>query len=348
MKRMFLFCIFVLALGVQADEVQDSNAPDDSLQFEIHLDDPVKNPYLPDPEIKYTTQFKLRERSRVRLTWPENDWKQLPNWNRFSDSQKQLMLKYPTQIVVRGGNPYHLYNLYAVSESDLRLLVLGLLERYDLAVSQRLDDLKANQIEKEERLRTLDEKMLQLEQDREAQKQIALNVIASYKAKVPCVFGDNDTSAASQHASKNADEVSFHIREIEIELIGLNAKQAAIDAALGPKERESEIAEKFGITSVKSDLQLTLERSLVILETDRAAALARKSAYEQTFNQAKTVVDVVREYDRIRREIPECRRNQSEINKKLEVLKSKIEHPPLQMRPAEIERNKVIIQPVVH
>ena len=215
-----------------------------------------------------------------------------------------------------------------------------------LAVINRLDSIAASRFEAvEEEIKKHGATLLETAKKRpvlETQyKESRLKVAETSKSYSQSNYDLAETGDhLFKHAVKTRDDVGSHLREVRFELLGLTAKQEAIESFKNSKKT-------MRSTTMRETL-LKLNQLLVINEIERVGALARESAYQEAFGQAKALVDAVlaRESVRAQLDTNDARRRTAE--KQLKIREKQFKSPPGERKPVEVNRNLIRIMPVRH
>ncbi len=343
MKRTIIIIVLVLSLGSQLVWSQELNESQNELIFETLHDNPYDRSVV--TEANYVVELHLPLRSSLYVPESLEQW---CGYQEFSEDQQRLIKLYPGYIAPNhySTQSYSVYHILAVSEEDVPLLVSSVLKSDVQLINQELEGFKAETISWEEGLKENEFLLPQLEQDLDKWQKTIPEAIAAYKANVSCVFEDSDEPSALSHATKNADDVSVHIREVEFELIGLDAKLNAIETIF--KEKQGTMSRRVSLTC---NNEPELDRLLATLEIERAGALARKAAYEKTFEQAKAVIEVIHTRDQFEEKVSLCQASIGNARYHVDRFSSRIEglsRVIQNTRPLKILDNKVFIYPVVH
>ncbi|UCF17865.1 MAG: hypothetical protein JSW59_10445, partial [Phycisphaerales bacterium] len=140
----------------------------------------------------------------------------------------------------------------------------------------------------------------------------------------------------SSHVKKSMEEFARNLRTADFELVGLNARIDLIDKY------------KTGGEITDQATLIKLNQMLIADEIERAGVLARRSAYEAAFRQAKELNDTITarnkaslQKSRLEVELKSAQNNSSKMERILA-------EPKPDMRPVEVYENKVTIHPVEH
>ena len=287
-------CLFV----VSAVYAEQSERAKRQLRYEVSTT-PIELPSQ-FPEAKYIGYIHVRE-DRSLQCW--RDWiKTMPQWKEMSGAQRQFINKlwndyeykkhttrvdqgYP--VSSKGHNTPRgtlTYRVIAVSEEDVRKMAAAVVEVLDhLARLQRENNLK--DLERTRNIVAEAETILpKLEEEVKHLRTVADKRTAEY---IEANYGIEIKETIREHARKSMVDLSYNLRLVNFELIGLQAKIDSI--------------EKYQVSGKidRHETLIKLEQMDIAAEIERAGVLAKKGAYETAFKQAKELYDVIKSKDNV-------------------------------------------------
>jgi hypothetical protein len=349
-SRLTVWLALCLIQVILAQDSQDAKQPQRKLTFEVmRVPFPTRQLY---PEITHVALFHVtKDRGYGSWLWlvQESSY-----WKKLSGEQQKLCTKLTSEYDSRlnDDNPMKegfpiseestppgsvTYRIWGVNEEDVMTMALGVIERCDWIAAQKIERKKIEIAEFQKRLKKAQEELPQLKQRKQHLGQKVSDLIKAYSKDNPYVLGnDYNEHLLFTNAIKNASDASVFLKEVNFELIGLDAKQKTIEA-FKKKGRMSE-----------PEWLVKLDQLMVAIEIERAGALARKSAYEKTFNQSKELIETMEARGRVEIEMDECQNHRTQAEKKLPVIQKWIQNPPGNSRPIEVYENNIVIRPVRH
>jgi len=327
---------------------QEDKSPRHELTFEVISVPARSSEFYPD--VTHIAEFHIAK-DRKHDSWVYFI-DETPQWEQLSKKQRKLCTKLineekagsdnngrtqPTYVFSSQSTPPGAvtFRVWGVSEKDVRIMAMAVIERLDWIAARELerakedlDRCRSSLVEAKEELPELEKEHLRLEQEVKDKTRL-------YAQANPGLF-KKDSRSIFMHAAKTLDDVSVHLREVEFELIGLQAKQDSIQTFL-----------KSGHIHT-NDTKYKLEELSMINGIEQAGALARKAAYEKVFTQAKKVVVTIEAEGRVETQKTNCQERRDRAERRLPSLQKQMKNPPSHRQPVEVCENKVIIQPVGH
>jgi hypothetical protein len=335
-------CFFVVSV-VYAEQ---SEPAERQLKFEVSTI-PVDLSYR-FSEAKYVGYIHIREDRSLR-SW--RDWIQaVSQWKEMSEAQRQFINKlwndyeYKKHISrADRGYPFSsksvntpqgtlTYRVIGVSEEDVRKMAVAVVEVLDhLARLQRENDRKDL-----ERVRSVIAEAEKILPRLEAQvKQLSTRVDEKIAEYVEANYGIENKETIREHARKSMDDLSYNLRLVNFELIGLQAKIDSIEKYKSSRKTGDQ------------DTLIKLEQMYIAADVERVGALARKGAYEAAFKQAKELYTVINSRDDVSVKKHEWEQKLSDSQEYLPYIEGRVASPPRETYPVEVYHNKVTIHPVL-
>jgi hypothetical protein len=337
-------CVFSAAYGQQS---QQSEQTKHQLQFVISG---TISPERHFSEVTHYGYFHLVEDRRFGEDWTQEWITKTSQWNQMSEKQRQFILKlqndYQYRSTVRKkniGRPFSIksdhistpegtvtYWVPGVSEEDVRKMAEAVIERFDnrihdtRKVNQKNLDLNKNVIAEAENM------IPKLETE---YKQLDKQVEEKSKEYLKTNYGIDGIQRGEvmQHTQKNMEELARYMKLAKFELIGLHARINSME-----KFKTSEKIRDPG-TLIK------LDQMLITDQIEEAGVVARINAYEETFNQAKKVHDIIKSYYSVEGQKLGWERRLEKAKKAKNSIEKFQANPPAQMQPVEVYENKVFI-----
>ena len=337
--------------------VEQGPAPRE-IKFELS-DHSVSNPIF-YPEMTHVAEFHLT------ADRPFDAWillcEETSQWQDISDAQRafctKLLDRYriesrgvirtldlrPTLRAVppggrgRSSGKYWSFEIWGVSLEDTKAMALAVINRLDSIAASRFEAVE-EEIKKNGStlLETAKKRPVLETQYKELRQKVAETGKRYSQSNYDLVETGN---SLFKHAVRTRDDVGSHLREVRFELLGLTAKQEAIESFKNSK--------KTMRSATLRETLLKLDQLLVINEVERVGALARESAYQEAFGQAKALVDAVLAKDTAgaQLDLNDVRRRTAE--KELKIREKQFKMPPGFWKPVEVHDNLIRIMPVRH
>jgi hypothetical protein len=175
----------------------------------------------------------------------------------------------------RAGDQYSC-TLYAVTEADARLMVEAVFEVLDAPGRAAFEEMKTRLFQARDRYRETLEKLAELQRE----KQRAIE--ACEEAQKASGYETPDVAA------KDLERLDVSLRALEVTIVGINAKIAAIEKL------------KIGQGKpIDESTRLMLDRLHVEQDVELAGALAQKGVLESQRQRAQTHLDTSRRLDEL-------------------------------------------------
>ena len=340
---MLTACLFV----VSAVYAEQSEQPKRQLQFEVSAMSIDMD--WPFDEVKFVGYFHVKVDRSLR-TW-RYSLMEASQWKEMSEEQRQFIRKlsddYQYKRYLRNHNitspssmntrhvrtpdDTYTYQIPGVSEQDVRKMAEAVIEAFDRHAREGIEINQEN-LKKNRAIITEAEIILpKLESECNKLKVQKDEKIAEYsKAN----YGIDSEKTISEHARKSTEELAYHLRLVDFELIGLRAK---IDSISRFKADEK----------IKDQDTLTrLDQMLITTEVERSGLLARRNAYISAFKQAKELHTIIESGDEAAAQKAIWEKKLADAQKAIPDLEGWLENPPSSTRPVEVYENNVTIYPV--
>lgn len=332
---------------------QQAEQPKRQLQFEVS-----QNPvYIHNGRriAKYPgiTHMGLLHIRRDRLLRPWLEWiSETSQFKEMSEQQRQFVTRFKDEHRFAGSdrlptaNPLSIsvdyvqtpqgtstYQVYGVSEEDVKKMAKAVIEYYDTRASERLEELEKELKELRNNKTEAEKNIPKLEAEYKKLEVQANEKIKEY-AKANYGQNDNDTSYIYSLAQKRVEELSHSLRAVDFELVGLQAKIDSINKY------------KLSGTIIDEETLIKLNQILITTDIERAGAQARKEAYEAAFKQTKEVFAAIQNRDKAEAEIRGWENKLNRAQKRIPEYENELANPEGRIRPVEVYQNKVVIMPV--
>jgi hypothetical protein len=136
------------------------------------------------------------------------------------------------------------------------------------------------------------------------------------------------------YITKVRDEFAHSLREVDVELVGLDAKVDSINQY------------KLSGTIIDDETLIKLNQILISTDIERAGVLARKKAVTVSLKQVNQISNLILSCSEADANLYEYKKQFNIAPQKVSELKMILENPPERYRYAEIKDDKVIIKPV--
>ena len=344
MLTIFLIaCLFVVS-AVYAEQSESSKR---QLKFEVSAM-PIDMDW-PFVEVKFVGYFHVK-RDRDLHSW-RYSLSKTSQWEEMSEEQRQFIRKlsddYQYKRYLRNHNitspssmntrhvrtpeDTYTYQVPGVSEQDVRKMAKAVIESFD---KDALDGIEINQenLKKNRAIIAEAESILpELESECNRLKVQKDEKIAEYsKAN----YGIDSEKTISEHARKSTEELAYHLRLVDFELIGLRAKIDSISRFKADEKIKDQ------------DTLAKLDQMLITTEVERAGLLARRNAYISAFKQAKELHTIVENGDEAAAKKAIWEKKLADAQRAVPSLEEWLANPPSSTRPVEVYENKVTIHPV--
>jgi hypothetical protein len=346
-KKSILIAILALAFIFSTTYGQQS----EQLKRQLHFESSgIFKPTRHFSEVTHYGYFHIVEDRSIRENWTD-EWITLSSqWKVMSEKQRQFIDKlnndYQYRSIVREkgiARPFSIqsdyvktpegtrtYCVLAVSKEDVQKMAEAVIERYDNQAHARLEGSKKT-LQKNLKIISEAEKMIPKLEKEFKQLDKQLTEKSEEYLKTNYEVGKKKIIEIYQHAQKNMEELARYMKLAKFELIGLHARINSI--------------EKFKAGGIISDpgTLIKLDQMLISDQIEEAGVLARISAYEEAFKQAKTMYDVINSYSSIevqkRGWDDRLKKAQKEINVREKILAN----PPAYTQPVQVHENKIMI-----
>jgi hypothetical protein len=143
-----------------------------------------------------------------------------------------------------------------------------------------------------------------------------------------------DSKKVSDHAKKSVEQLAHDLRTADFELVGLEARIDLIGKF------------KAGGNITDQGTLIKLDQMLITDEIQRAGVLARRNAYEEAFELAKELYDVIVSRDAASGQKLAREKKLKSAHDRLPSAEELVADPPPHACPVEVYENKVTIYPV--
>lgn len=327
---------------------QEVNPSKRELRIELSTDAIRDSSFF--PEVTHVAEFYVLQDRKITATWLSTI-ENTPQWLIVSEAQRKLILKIKRHTdlsllgrsLARVGKAYRSsktpqgtvgYQIWGGSQEDAKITAVAFIEQLDRIAAQKHEVAKQGIEHLQSALLEADKTIPGLESDCEQLMQKRSKSTKTYAQKYALV--DDTLVSVLKHAVSAHEDASVHLREIKIELLGLDAKQEAIRSF----KRKGTIQDKATL--------LKLDQLLVVNEIDQFGALARKSAYTEIFTQTQQVLQADRATTRAYSDLSYRTTKQKEAKDQLEKLEREITNAPGNGNPVSVHDNLIRIRPVRH
>jgi len=315
------------------------------LKFEVPTT-PVELQYR-FPEAKYVAYFHVKADRRLESwLYGVHD---MPQGKEMSEEQRRFIHKlvhnyeYGRHATRKDkGNPFSgrtggtntpkgmfSYQILAVSEQDAKKTAAAAIELLDHRAKLRregnrkeLARIRKFIAEAEKALPELEAQVEQLETSTD--EEIAEYVKANYGIE----------SDIREHAKKSMNDLSYNLKIVDFDLIGLEAKIDSI--------QQYKTARKGG----DQQTLIKLEQMHIAADVERAGAQAKRAAYEAAFKQANELYALMKSKDAAVAKKHELEKKLSTFLGTLPRAEELVADPPRLTYPVDVHENKVTIYPV--
>jgi hypothetical protein len=346
-REIRLLVVLVAACVVSAIHAQQSEEAKRQLKFEVSTI-PVELPYY-FPEVEYVGDFHVTE-DRSLEPWFYSI-RATSQWKEMSEEQRQFINKlhndYQYKKVVRSqriGSPVSIkseivrtpkgtrtYRVLGVSEDDVRKMARGVIDLLNNEAREALHSQKKRLEAKREVIAEAEKILPELQtQCRQLEVQADGKIVEYIEAN----YGIDSKETIPEHARKSMEDLARHMRLVDFELLGLQAKIDSI----------SRFKADGRITN--QDTLAKLDQMLITNEVERAGMLARRNAYITAFKQAKELCAIIKIRDEVAAKKLIWQEKLSGAEALVPDIVTWLANPPSFTRPVEVYENKVTIHPV--
>lgn len=345
-KYKLLFAVMVFGLfgaNTQAEETKEQKEPipRPGLTFEVSSSQ-LRVAFLP-PEVTHVGLFHVKV-DRDLLPWLYYELSESPYWRKMSEAQRQLLSKMfdgrgwlpreqqltepfsQQSDLVATPTGMNTYRVVGVSAEDIEVTVQAIVERWDDITRVALRRWRDNREDSRRRVEEWTKRLPEARAEYDAAVSTAQEKTKEFMRTVYGVAYSEDTREV---VKRLIQEYSYSLKLLEFELIGIDAKNKAIDRlSNSPKVTDTGAMAK-------------LQELMVLNQVDLAGALARKAAIEASLKEALEVHELGIRVAALKREI-------SELDRSLERGKQGLEtggRPSRWATPITIHENKVVIHP---
>ena len=372
LTRNLIVLILCLLSFCQYIHAQDIEPPKRNLEFvnsdEYEVLDPSMKGYLGDSLPTHVAILKIAANSPGGFRMPINKAIIVSQINIFSsvrggislfqciikgdDSSKTLKFMYfiPNRL---NSNNSQIYYILANSEQQARQFTEALINSYDIPISVNLKELKSELETYQDIVRegeTVIAKMEAEYRELETQKNSLYKEYAKVnylsEANLPDIRDmvkdelrrspsiEDKNIPGIDNIIKVKDELARSLREVDFELVGLNAKIESVNKY------------KLSGTIIDDETLIKLNQILMATDIERAGVLARKQAFETSFKQITQLYNLMLSSKKVLVDLEKYKNRFNTAPQVVSLREAELKNPSEMYRYVQVEDNKVTIKPV--
>lgn len=224
-----------------------------------------------------------------------------------------------------------IFYILANSEQQARQFAEIFIKGYDNGTYSSLKELKDELESYREIMREGETTISKMEAE---QKELEEQKNKLYKEYAKTNYLSEGTIPEVNDIIKVKEEMAHYLREVDFELVGLDAKVESINKY------------KLSGTIIDDETLIKLNQILMATDIDRAGVLARKQAFETSFKQANQLYNLISSSKKALYDLIEYKHKFTNAPQSVSHLEMNLKNPRDQYRYVEIEDNKVVIKPV--
>lgn len=232
----------------------------------------------------------------------------------------------------KGFGPFHArdgkvpFEINTVSEQDVHLMIESLLEYFNNKARSNMEKARKEFEEAQKTIAELEKNIPELEKKYKHPKSQVDKII---KDRWESKYGLIDRQMMFTETKESMKEFTHKLVLLEFEVIELQAKMDMIN--------------KFKGTITDQSMLLKLDQMLIIAEVEFVGILAKKKAFQKSFEQGAQLLHMMREERHLSYQIKKTKRTLVDTRTQVSKLEQKLADPPPEWKSVSMVESKVVI-----